>query len=171
MSPPSLPDGLTRRPATDSAADMALLCHLYATTCAEELAMVPWSDEQKDLFVRQQFHAQHTYYHQTWPDAAYDIVELCGQPIGRIYVDLPSDGIQLMEITLLPELRGRGLGTALIQQVLTLADTRQQPVSLFVEAHNPAQRLYARLGFVFTEDHGVYQLLTRPAQTPPSPAA
>ncbi|WP_395145539.1 GNAT family N-acetyltransferase [Armatimonas sp.] len=162
LSSLSVPDGLTRRPATDSDADMALLSHLYATTRADELAMTPWSDAQKELFARQQFYAQHTYYHKTWPDAAYDIVELHGEPIGRIYVDLRPGAVQLMEITLLPELRGRGLGTALIQQVIAQADRLEQPVSLFVEAHNPAQRLYARLGFHFTENHGIYQLLIRP---------
>ena len=160
MSSSPLPDGLTHRPAT--AADLELLCFLYATTRAAELALVDWSDEQKDLFVRQQFHVQHTYYHQQWPDAAYDVIEQHGESIGRIYVDVRPESVQLMEITLLPECRGQGMGTALIQQVIAQADALGLPISLFVEPENPAQRLYARLGFQFTEDHGVYQYLVRP---------
>ncbi len=155
----SLPT-LSRRPAT--AGDRELLFQLYASTREKELALTGWSDDEKEAFVRQQFHAQDTYYHQTWPDAAYDIVALSGQPIGRIYVDLRSGTLQLMEITLLPERRGQGLGTILIQEVIAQADSLNLPVSLFVEADNPAQRLYARLGFQFTEDHGIYQLLVRP---------
>jgi ribosomal protein S18 acetylase RimI-like enzyme len=164
MSKLTLPDGLTRRPATPSDADMALLCYLFATTRQEELALTPWNDEQKDLFIRQQFYTQHNYYHKTWPDAAYDIVELDGVPIGRIYVDTRPDEVQLMEITLLPEHRGKGLGTALIDQVLAQADAQNLPVGLFVEPHNPVQSLYTRLGFVFAEDFTMYQYFKRPAQ-------
>jgi ribosomal protein S18 acetylase RimI-like enzyme len=164
MSIPPLPDGLIRRPATETEADINLLYCLYATTREKDLALTDWSDEQKTLFTKQQFHAQHTYYHQQWPSAAYDIVELHGQPIGRIYVDLRR-AVHIMEITLFPEFRGRGLGTALIENVIGLANERQQDTQLFVESWNPAQRLYARLGFVFTEDHEVYQLLTRPYRT------
>ena len=157
----SLPDGLTRRPATDS--DRELLYQLYASTRAEEMAIVPWDELEKNVFLRQQFQAQHTYYHQTWPDAAYDVVELHGEPIGRLYVDTRPGELGLMEITLLPEHRGKGLGTALIQQVLAQAEAQGLGVGLFVESHNPAQRLYARLGFGFVEDHTVYQHLRWPA--------
>jgi hypothetical protein len=41
---------------------------------------------QKDAFLRMQFHAQHTYYHQQFPDAAYDVVESDGVPVGRLDV-------------------------------------------------------------------------------------
>ncbi|WP_309713911.1 GNAT family N-acetyltransferase [Armatimonas sp.] len=157
----SLPDGLTRRPATDS--DRELLYQLYASTRADEMAVVPWSELEKSVFLRQQFQSQHTYYHQTWPHATYDIVELHGEPIGRIYVDVRPDELGLMEITLLPEHRGKGLGTALIQQVLAQAASQGLGVGLFVEPQNPAQRLYARLGFGFVEDHTMYHYLRRPA--------
>jgi GNAT superfamily N-acetyltransferase len=162
---PPLPDGLIRRPATESESDLDILYRLYATTREKDVALTDWPDEQKTLFTRQQFHAQHTYYHQRWPNAAYDVIELHGQPIGRIYVDT-RPAMHIMEITLFPEWRGRGFGTAMIQQVIALADEIHQPTQLFVESWNPAQRLYARLGFQFVEDHGIYQFLQRPfAQT------
>jgi len=160
MSSPNDRDGLTRRPATES--DRALLYRLYATTREAELSQLSWTEEQKELFVRQQFHAQDTYYHQQCPHAAYDVIEFHGEPVGRLYVDVRPEGVQLMEITLLPEFRGRGLGTALIHEVIAQADSLALPVRLFVESWNPAQRLYARLGFVFVEDNGPYQLLARP---------
>ena len=151
---------VARRPAL--AEDRELLYRLYATTRAREMALVGWTESEKEAFVRQQFTAQDSYYHQTWPAAAYDVVELFGEPIGRIYVDVRPGGVQLMEITLLPEFRGQGIGAALIREVIAQADGLNLPVRLFVEPTNPAQRLYARLGFLFDEDHGVYQLLTRP---------
>jgi ribosomal protein S18 acetylase RimI-like enzyme len=157
----SLPE-LSRRPAT--AADRDLFLRLYASTRARELALTGWTDAEKEAFVLQQFTAQDTYYRNTWPDAAYDAVELSGESIGRIYVDLRPGALQLMEITLLPERRGQGLGTILVREVIAQADSLNLPVSLFVEAENPAQRLYARLGFQFAEDHGIYQLLVRPAK-------
>jgi GNAT superfamily N-acetyltransferase len=153
-------DGLSRRPATP--ADRDLLLRLYATTREAELAMTGWTDAEKETFVLQQFTAQDTYYHQTWPDAAYDVIERNGVPIGRIYVDVRPAAIQLMEITLLSEQRGKGLGTTLIQEVIAQADRLNLPVQLFVEEWNPARRLYERLGFRLLETHTPYLLYTKP---------
>lgn len=53
--------GITFRPITEQ--DLEFLCQLYGTTREAELALVPWNEEQKAMFVRQQFHAQHIFYH------------------------------------------------------------------------------------------------------------
>jgi GNAT superfamily N-acetyltransferase len=152
--------GLTRRPATP--ADQELLLRLYASTREAELSMTGWNETEKEAFVLQQFTAQDTYYHQTWPAAAYDVVEFDGHPIGRIYVDVRPAAVQLMEITLLPEQRGKGLGTVLVQEVIAQANGLNLPVQLFVEVWNPARRLYERLGFHLLETHTPYLLYSRP---------
>jgi len=53
----------------------------------------------------------------------------------------------LADIEILPEWRGRGLGTAIVGAILADATTRGLPTSLQVLKVNPARRLYARLGF------------------------
>ena len=59
--------GLTFRPIAD--ADLPFLARVYASTRAEELAVTPWTDQQKAAFLDMQFHAQHTHYQQYYPEA------------------------------------------------------------------------------------------------------
>ncbi len=53
-----------------------------------------------------------------------------------------------MEITLLVEKRGQGIGGALTREILADAESSGRPVVLHVEPWNPALRLYERCGFV-----------------------
>jgi len=64
-----------------------------------------------------------------------------------------------MDIALLPEFRGRGIGTALLSALIEEAEREGKRVSIHVERYNPARRLYARLGFREAEDRGVYLYL------------
>jgi len=52
-------------------------------------------------------------------------------------------------IALLPEVQGRGVGTAVIRDLLRDARSRNKPLSLSVTEQNTgAIRLYNRLGFI-----------------------
>ncbi len=48
----------------------------------------------------------------------------------------------------LPEARGRGVGTRLLQSLIVLAAPTHRRIRLSVRAENPARRFYGRLGFV-----------------------
>lgn len=152
-------ESIALRPATPE--DEPFLLEVYASTRAPEMALAPWTDAQKDAFVRQQFHAQHTFYHQHWPDAAYDVLVLHNAPVGRLYVDRSEQEIGVMDIALLPEYRGRGIGSVLLKGIVAESERTARPVRLYVERDNPARRLYDRLGFSFVRDEGPYVLLER----------
>ena len=66
-----------------------------------------------------------------------------------------------MDIALLPEHRGNGVGSSLLRDLLAEADADGKRVTIHVERLNPALRLYERLGFSVAEDKGVYLLLER----------
>jgi len=101
--------------------------------------------------------AQPRHYLAHYPDARFDLIELDGAPIGRLYVQRTSDEIRVIDIALLPECRGRGLGGALLQGILDEAGATGRPVRLHVERWNPAQRLYRRLAFIECgEGDGIY---------------
>jgi len=123
------------------------------------MARVPWTDERKDAFLSSQFHLQYTHYHRFYPGAAYQIVVAGGRDIGRMYVDETPREVRLMEITLLPEFRGRGLGGSLVRGLMQAAGRSGRKVSLHVELENPARRLYERLGFRPVQEEGVYILM------------
>jgi GNAT superfamily N-acetyltransferase len=152
---------VTLRPIT--AADLPFLLRLYATTRAAELAQVPWSDEQKAAFVMQQFEAQHAWWQEHYTGARWELVLVNGEPAGRLYVDVWKNEVRVVDIALMPEHRGRGLGTLLLRRVFREGDAAGKPVSIHVEVFNPARRLYERLGFVQKGTHGdVYLLMERP---------
>jgi GNAT superfamily N-acetyltransferase len=80
-------------------------------------------------------------------DLPVEIVEDAGERIGYLCVVDRPDHVWLDEVVLVEEARGRGTGTALVELVIERAAARGVPVRLGVLEHNPARRLYERLGF------------------------
>lgn len=151
------PLGLSLRPF--AAADMQFLYRVYAETRTEELAITGWNEAQQQAFLAMQFEAQHRYYQQNYADAAFQIIALAGQPIGRLYlVRLPGE-LRVIDIALLAAYRGRGLGSAILTAILDAGRGLGLPVRIHVERFNPARRLYTRLGFRQIDDTGVYYLM------------
>jgi GNAT superfamily N-acetyltransferase len=116
---------------------------------------------QKQAFLTAQFEAQHAYYQEHYPQAAFLAVLHEGQPIGRLYLDRWPDQLRIVDIALLPEYRGQGIGTAILEAILSDGQRLALPVSIHVERLNPALRLYTRLGFRQIADKGVYYLLEK----------
>ena len=150
-------DALSLRPAR--AEDEAFLYAVYATTRADELALLNWDQAQKDAFLAMQFTAQHRHYHTYYAGADFQLVLLNGQPVGRLYVARQADDILLIDIALLPDYRNTGIGTFLLTGLLVEARQASKPVRLHVEPSNPARRLYERLGFTRIAEHGLYWLM------------
>lgn len=147
------------RPVQDD--DAELVFAIYASTREEELAQVPWGHAEKEAFLRMQFAAQDRHYRQTFPNASHDLIISGSDVLGRLYVDRAPDAVLVVDIALLPQARGRGIGTMLLQRVLDQAAAADKPVRIHVEQFNPARRLYERLGFRVIEDQGVYLLMER----------
>lgn len=152
--------GLSFRAMTGD--DLAFLCALYGTTRAAELAPVPWSEADKAAFVRMQFSAQHAHYTHHYPNAARLIVQYAGEPVGRLYVDRWAREHRIVDIALMPAHCRRGFGTAILSDLLAEAAAAGKCVTIHVEKHNPALRLYRRLGFAAVADRGVYDLMRWP---------
>ena len=155
--PASTSESVRLRAATPE--DMPFLRDVYASTRAEELAQVPWTDAQKKAFTDQQFTAQDSYYRQHYPTAQFQIIEKDGHGAGRLYVDHWTREIRIMDIAVLPAYRREGIGTALIRELQETARSTAKSLSIHVEKFNPAIRLYERLGFRPKEDKGVYLLM------------
>lgn len=80
----------------------------------------------------------------------FEIVEQRGAPVGYLLIERHDDHLWLDEIALVAGARGRGLGTALVRLAMDRARDAGLPLRLSVLFNNPAQRLYARLGFTVT---------------------
>jgi ribosomal protein S18 acetylase RimI-like enzyme len=139
--------------------DAGFLERVYASTRVEELALTDWGDDQKAEFCRHQFTAQDAHYRAHYPTAEYSVIEREGVTLGRLYVDRWKQEIRIMDITLLPEFRGTGIGTELLRELQEEARGVGKALSIHVEKFNPAMRLYERLGFSVKEDKGLHLLM------------
>lgn len=148
---------ITLRPAGPD--DYEFLVEVYGSTRAEELALVPWNNEQRDAFIRSQFNAQQEHYLKTYPGATHDIIVSNGRPVGRLYVARLDHEIRIIDITLLPAERNVGIGSYLIKQLLEDAKQTGKITRIYVEEFNPSLRLFQRLGFSPSEQHGIHLLL------------
>jgi ribosomal protein S18 acetylase RimI-like enzyme len=144
--------------------DVEFLYRVYASTRQPEMDLVPWSAAEKDAFLRMQFEAQSRDWAEKNPRASFQVIVVDGRPAGRLYLDRRADEIRVVDVSLLPEFRGRGIGGDLLAGVLKEGDAQGKPVRVHVERFNPAQRLYQRLGFSLLREGPVYLLLERPPQ-------
>jgi ribosomal protein S18 acetylase RimI-like enzyme len=135
--------------------DETFLFALYSTTRADEMALVPWNEEQKDAFVQSQFQAQQNHYFSEYPNGKFQTVSLDDQKIGRLYICESEDEIHIIDLTILPEFRGQGIGTQIITDIL---QTAEKPVQIYLESFNQSINLFTRLGFQIIKDEGIYHL-------------
>ena len=148
---------VTLRAATD--ADREFLVGVYGSTREEELSQVAWPDGLREAFVRMQFDAQDADYRRNNPAGSFDVIEVYRRPAGRLYVDRRPDDIRIVDIALLPEFRGDGVGGQLVAELMDEAAASGRKLSIHVEIHNRAIGLYARMGFVEVAEHGLYRRL------------
>ena len=146
---------VTLRPCV--AEDAEFLRRVYHSTREDELRVLPWSDADKAAFLDMQFGAQKKHYEAQYPDCAFRVIVVDGTAAGRLYVNRTASDINVLDIALLPQYRGRGIGSALLEAILEEARISRRTVSLHVEQYNPARRLYARMGFRTLESNGVYE--------------
>jgi RimJ/RimL family protein N-acetyltransferase len=147
----------TLRPVQEE--DEALLLELYSSTRADEMALLPWDMEQKQAFVQMQFSAQQKHYRAYFPHATHEMILAEGQPVGRLYVDRRETEIRILDVTLLPQARGRGIGMQIVLDLMKEADHENKSYSIYVESFNRSLGLFQRLGFVKSEESGASWLM------------
>ncbi|HEX8365763.1 MAG TPA: GNAT family N-acetyltransferase [Allosphingosinicella sp.] len=149
--------GIAYRPAGDE--DLPLLAEVYMSTRREEVAQTRWPQEEQDAFLRHQHEAQHAHYMNAYKKAEFLVIEQGGRGIGRLYLYESSKEMRIVDIALLPEARGGGIGEAILRDIGDDVASRGKTVTVHVEKFNPARRLYERLGFAAIEEKGVYDLM------------
>lgn len=158
MRSPELENSVCLRPCTEE--DRPFLLEVYYSVREPEVNLVPWSIEQKRAFVLSQFNAQDSFYRSQYPKTQFQIIELKGASVGRLYTDDRPETVHILDIALLPPFRRRGIGTFLLERILWQAQQQNKAATIFVESYNPAKKLYERLGFKPKECSGsMYELM------------
>ncbi|NIM16504.1 MAG: GNAT family N-acetyltransferase [Candidatus Aminicenantes bacterium] len=128
------------------------------------MVMTGWSEKQVEEFLRMQFRLQHTQWRQNYKKAKFEIILYNNVPAGRLYVDRRKDDIRIIDIVLLPEFRGKGIGSKILKDLIAEADQKKLPLNFHVEMNNRARVLYERLGFKKIRDVGMHFFMERPPQ-------
>lgn len=138
------------RPAT--AEDYAFLEQLHRRTLRPYVERTwGWDDAEQAAMFRRRF-----------DPALLVIVVVDERDAGVLHVERRADETFLVNIALDPEFQGRGIGTAIVGDVLA----EGAPVTLQVLRVNPARGLYERLGFRLTEETAThYRMRAGPAVT------
>ena len=123
------------------------------------MALVPWSVDQKQGFVKMQFAGQEADYQNTFPTASHQIILSNGRPVGRLYVARLEQEIRIVDITLMPAERNAGIGSFLLRGLLDEAGSVGKIVRIYVEDYNPSLRFFERLNFKPIEQQGFHVLL------------
>lgn len=139
-----------------NAQDEVFLYEVYAQTRDDEMQAMGWNGEQWEEFLNLQFVMQKRSYAMQYPAAEHHIILLDGVRIGRIMTEDTEDSLLLIDVSLLSNYRNKGIGTCLLRDLQQQASEVGKIVRLHVLSNNPAQGLYARLGFRVTEERFPY---------------
>jgi len=142
------------RPANQK--DEEFLLSLFISTRADEFRLINLEPTQKAALIGMQFKAQSGRFFTSYPQAQNSIILWNGDPVGRILVNRGETEFSLVDIALLPAHRNRGIGTALLQDLIAEAANAGKPIRLHVVSSNSAKRLYERLGFFQVGEDAAY---------------
>ena len=134
---------------------------LYGSTRRPELAGLGWPEKEVDAFIRMQFDAQAGHFHRAFPKAVYSVICVNGQRAGRLVVDRPGHEVIIVDLSLLPEFRGIGIGGGVVRRLLDEADADRLAVRCHVLRGSDARRFWERAGFLAGEDDGAYVAMER----------
>ncbi len=152
---------VTTRAATEQ--DDAFLFALFRSVRAPEFAHLPLPAAQLDHLLGIQYAGQKQSYGAQYP-GGHHLVLFDGKPIGRIWLYQGELEHQLVDISLLPEFRNRGIGAGLVTQAIAGARAAGVPLRCSVAAANSGSlRFHQRLGFqIAGRDEVYYDLAVEP---------
>ena len=144
----------------ESSSDEDFIRRLILETVAEELGASAWPEPMRSHLLGVQYTARRQAHRRSFRESANCVIQAHGVDAGWAVVNTMPHEIRLVEIMVLPEMRGNGIGTATIRQILSVAANAGKPVRLNVNVTNHgAIRLYERLGFRKTEWNDVQYLM------------
>jgi ribosomal protein S18 acetylase RimI-like enzyme len=146
----TLLQGIRYRNATEK--DINFLYTLHVAAMKEYVDQVwGWDDGyQESLFRR------------NYVPAKIRIVLYNGREIGLLSVEEREDDVFLRTIEIHPEFQGKGLGTAIIKEIIADGAQKMKPIVLQVLTVNPARQLYERLGFAIIEETNIHYMMRIP---------
>lgn len=119
-----------------------------------ELALLPAE------LVRLQLTAQRQQYSAAYPGTTEFVIAQHAEPVGRCLTWLGPDELRLLDISILAEHRGHGIGRSVLAGLASTAEQARVPLRLSVwSANEAAIRWYAASGFEQYDEWNGYRYL------------
>ncbi len=147
------------RRVDDSGADAPFFRSLFAATHADVFLSAGIPDAQTRMLIDLQFRAQCAGYAEAYPDGRDHVVVVDGVDAGRLFTADSDTVVTVVDVALLPEFQGSGVGTRVLKDLINRARLEGRSVALQVVDGSSAERLYERLGFVRTGTHGIHHAM------------
>ncbi len=143
-----LPGELALRPALPD--DDEFFQELFRST-RRYLYQIALPESSIDNLVQQQYRLQQTSFAHHSPDACHLVILLSKLPIGKVIIDRTQSSFHIIDLAIVPERRGQGIGTAVLRAIQAAAEKIMYSVELSVDQQNKdAKKLYLSLGFQVT---------------------
>jgi ribosomal protein S18 acetylase RimI-like enzyme len=141
-------NSLSLRPAR--ASDREFIESLYRST-RDDLHLVDASRGFIETLNDQRHLAKTASYSDCFSDAIYFIVEEQGDRIGQVSIDFSHNEIRIIDLSLIPEARGKGYGVKIIKVLKQASNAVCVPIVLNVyKSNSAAKHLYETEGFKVT---------------------
>ncbi len=108
---------------------------------------------------------QQEYFEKKFDPTNRQIIQKDGQDVGVVIVEQRDQDFYLALIEILPAFQGRGVGTAIVRNIILDAHSAGLPVTLHVLKTNiPAKAWYERLGFSTVQEEEIRYKMACPVQ-------
>jgi ribosomal protein S18 acetylase RimI-like enzyme len=142
--------------------DDAFVYQLFWQVIHDNLYAWSWDPNVRQTLLHLQVQSKRGAYAAAYPNADYAIMVLDDQPVGHMIIDRSGEFYHLVDIAIVPQQRGAGIGTRMILALCMEAEMMHKNVRLSVSSGNPrAADLYRRLGFRVIQDHETDLLMER----------
>jgi ribosomal protein S18 acetylase RimI-like enzyme len=146
---------ISLRPAQKS--DEPFFYEVFKSVRVPEFAVLGLQPEHLEMLMKQQYEARTGSYEAQFPDSGNSVVLSGDTPIGQFWVFRTPEEFLVVDIALLPDHRGSGIGATLMKQFMAEADAAAAPVRVTVATNNPGSlRFHQRLGFQITGQDAMY---------------
>ncbi len=145
----------------------SLAYRLFAVDKLAEFAAIGLPQPQADELVQMQWRGRTLTYANQYHGAEDWTISIDeGTPIGRYLLQKTPQGVRMVDFAILPDWRGQGIGTQVLQKLIQSTATNGSVFSLRVEKNNRALNLYKRLGFtIVSSDEISFEMEWKPERT------
>lgn len=112
-------------------------------------------EQQRMQLLSSQFDLQDLHYRTYFPATDRRIVTTVeGHPLGRLYLLREDPMWKMIDLSLLPEVLGAGIGGQLVDGMLAEAEAARKPITLHCATTNPGFEMYKAKGFREVREEG-----------------